>query len=173
MIVIGVNMFYFLVSSINTNISNNEIRDKECQKKLFLLFCYMNKFGLPVEIVKQAKRAIVAGRNELTDVHLFPQNFKKSLRVELEYFRFFPVLKEFHIFKYLRKDILATLGKHLAKANFRRGKSNPTRSSTPRARPRSTFTWCSRASSKCTTAAPTAFRAESTRPAPFLAKSSS
>lgn len=118
MIIIGVNMFYFLVSSINTNISNREMLNKETQRKLFLLYGHMKKFKIPFEIVKRAQKAILSGKRRLTDVNKFPAKFKKSIRVELEYFRYLPLLKEFQIFKFLRKDILATLGKHLTEISF-------------------------------------------------------
>lgn len=172
MIIIGVNMFYFLVSSINTNISNREIHSKETQKKLFLLYNQMKKFKIPLGIIKRAQKAILSGKRRLADVNLFPANFKKSIRVELEYFRYLPILKEFQIFKFLRKDILATLGKHLTEASFHESMRPliQTRLFTARGTPPSISTWSWRASWKCTTEDPTGSPVEFTPPARFLAK---
>jgi hypothetical protein len=82
----------------------------------------MNKFQIPIDIIKTAKKAIIAGKERCININMFPRNFKKSIRVELEFYRYIPILKEFNIFRFLRKDILATLGKNLTKIIYRPSK---------------------------------------------------
>lgn len=123
MIIIGVNMFYFLVSSINTNISNKANKEKTKDKKLNLLYTHMKKFKIPIDIIKKAKKAIISGKETNYNINKFPENFKKSIKIELEFYRYIPLLKEFNIFRFLRKDILATLGKNLTEINYRPSKT--------------------------------------------------
>jgi hypothetical protein len=83
----------------------------------------MKKFKIPIDIIKKAKKAILAGQEKSVNINKFPTNFKKSIKIELEFYRYLPILREFNIFRFLRKDILATLGKNLTKMNYRASKS--------------------------------------------------
>lgn len=171
-IIIGVSMFYFLVSSINTIISKTTKIHKDVNKKLLTLYQYMERYDVPFEIIKTVKRAVISGAGVEEALDTFPQKFKKKLQTDLEYYLYIPILREFNIFKFLRRDIVAAIGKSLQRAEFPPSRPHQTRPSTRRTTPARASTWCSRASSKCTTGAPTASPRASTPPAPSSGRSS-
>jgi hypothetical protein len=118
MIIIGVSMFYFLVSSINTNISKQTKISKTINKKLYTLYNYMKKYDIPIEIIKKVKKVVVSQKDAGTKLEIFPQYFEKVLQTNLEFYLYMPILKEFNIFKYLRRDIIAAIGKSVQKTIY-------------------------------------------------------
>ena len=72
-IIIGVSMFYFLVSSINPIISKTTKIHKDVNKKLLTPYHSMERYDVPFEIIKTFKRALIsdAGLPEALDT--FPE----------------------------------------------------------------------------------------------------
>ena len=75
-----------------------------------------------MDIIKKAKKAIIFKDSNRINIERFPKNFKKSITIELEFYKYIPILKEFNILKFLRKDIIATIGKNLQKTEIMEGK---------------------------------------------------
>lgn len=118
---VGVNMFYFLVSNINSIISESIAEERLLNHKYNLLFKLMSKYQISGDLVKGAKNSI---DNNSSDFKLktFSREFNDTIRRELDYSYFWPVLGKFSSLKYLRQDIFSTIGMNLKKVNYFKGR---------------------------------------------------
>lgn len=118
---IGVNLFYFLVSNITTLISKKIKEQRMIKYKLRLLFGLMIKYKIPSSLIRSAKYALDLEKKDI-NLRRFSTNFGGALKRDLDYFYFWPVLKKFPFFSPLRKDIIASIGPNLKKVAFCRSK---------------------------------------------------
>ena len=119
---IGVNLFYFLVSNITSIISTNITKQNLLKQKLRILFGLMIQYNLPIDLIKRAKHSIDEQKNKV-DLKKFSEQFGEKIKKDLDYYYFFPILKRFSCLKYLRKDILSNIGNKLRKASFNKSNS--------------------------------------------------
>ena len=123
MMVMGVITFYYMISSINSLITNDIMKGKSENKNLSTLFKIMTEYKLPTDLVKKAKASIFIKDKNKYNLKDFNNNFKKALRIELSYFIHYPILKNFSFMNCLRKNILTSVGKQLCRSTYPLGRS--------------------------------------------------
>lgn len=121
MMLVGVNLFYFIVSNINNIIHNKLEKIDKSEQKMLTLFFFMKKYEIPKELIKKAEHAVISNSLSIDDLKNFVGCFKKSLSVQLSFYLYNSIFKNFTFFMPLKKNILATIGKTLTKTIYSSG----------------------------------------------------
>ena len=106
-------MFYFIVSNINTIITKYYQQNRQKSKDLQMLFRCMKEHQLPQSLVKKAKKGLNSKCLRMEEVQAFTKQFKQPLKTSLDFYLYYPILKQFSFLEPLEKNILANIGQHL------------------------------------------------------------
>jgi hypothetical protein len=110
--ILGVISFTFVVSNINTILSQSNKKNKKKGKCLIYLEQIRKKYNLSKEAVNMVKNEVVKGIKDFSpeDVDKIPKYFPPKIKTELYLSMYKDKLKKIKIFKPLSDDVLITLG---------------------------------------------------------------
>lgn len=118
--IIGVIGFYFVVSNINSIISNTIKKNKNftiCMTKLEKL---KKKYKIGDEIYRLAKRAIIKEEHKHEILNYIPliKTFPKSLKKKLKYEMYINILGGFRFLKDLGMPAVISIGNKIKEVNY-------------------------------------------------------
>jgi hypothetical protein len=118
---VGVNLFYFLVSTITSMISTSVKNESVIHQRISTLYSIDQKYGVPKEVMRKAE--YFCSQDEPLEIQLqgFSKKFSKIIKVHLDFYMYYPVLKKFPMFKKLDRDVIAGVGKRMVKTIFVKG----------------------------------------------------
>lgn len=132
--IIGVIGFYFVVSNINSIISNTIKINMSFTSKISLLNKLKNKYNLDIRFYKMIRSSLIK-EDYKRDVENFKpmfQKFPEYLRKELKYQMYLKVFGNFKVLLKLDKNVLNKIGDCSIKLQFQESGTDQTKSFTRR-----------------------------------------
>lgn len=124
--IIGVISFTFVVSNINSILSQNNKKASEQSKNIIFLEKMKVKHGLSVELIEMAKNEIRNrnNQNKSLDFSEMINNYPANLKNELYFSMYSLKLKKIKFFKDLPPEVVAVLGQALTPIVYTKGHKN-------------------------------------------------
>jgi hypothetical protein len=125
-ILIGVVGFYFVISSINSVISERLHKNATFTNHINSLMKLKKKKGISEELYRVAISSIFRKdyKRNINNFNDMLNKFPKSLKKELKYKMNIHIFKNFKFVQKLSKKIVNTLGKHIKKIHIKKGNIN-------------------------------------------------
>jgi hypothetical protein len=121
--IVGVVGFYFLLSDINSIISNTIKKEIQFSAKLSMLEKVNENYQLTEETYKEAKQSLFElSENDKFNLDSFYDQFPLVLKEKLKYRVYSNMLEQFSIFHKLKPEQINTIGDSLQNETFEKGK---------------------------------------------------
>jgi hypothetical protein len=130
--IIGVIGFYFVVSNINSIISNSIKRNMNFTSKITLLSNLRDKYKLKPKFYKMVRESLINEdyKEDITNFTPMLNKFPRYLQRELKYNMYLKIFGNFNLLRRLEKNILNAIGDKVKQVHFQESKHNKTKLST-------------------------------------------
>ena len=122
LMIIGVVGFYFLLSDINSIISNTIHKEIQFSARLAMLERVNNSYKLTEKTYKEAKQSLFEVEKRVKfDLEVFYNQFPVILKEKLKYHVYSSMLNRFPIFHKLKPEQINHIGDSLQSETFEKG----------------------------------------------------
>lgn len=127
--IIGVIGFYFVVSNINSIISNSIKMNMKFTSKITLLTQLRDKYKLKPRFFKMVRESLIKEdyKEDIQNFQSMFLKFPKYLRRELKYKMYLKVFGNFSLLRRLEKNILNAIGDKVKQVHFHESRPDQTR----------------------------------------------